>query len=157
MAITFSVSRIRDPRTNNGVTKIYPRAQTTETVALDAVAEYAARHYGLTLDENTIRGAVSALQKSVVDILSDGKRVSLGSLGTFAYHIKSKGMSPSECTTNGFMASRNIDDVTVRWIPNEAMKSLMRGRDVHFKQLTTRRMRRLALKASSTNELVVRL
>ena len=124
MPVYYSLSPISGMFGEEKEVKCYARAQTDYTVKVKDVARYANEHYGLRLDNYQVSSVISALQQTVIDMLKEGHRVSLGELGTFYYHIDSKVITAKEFAERGFRPSVDINDVTIQWMPSKEMKSL---------------------------------
>ena len=133
MPVLYSLSPISGTAGEENEAKCYARAQSARTVEVDEVARYATEHYGLRLDHYQVSSVISALQQSVIDMLKEGNRVSLGELGTFYYHLDSNVITASELAERGFRPAVDIKDVTIKWAPSKEMKSLKNYGKLSFK------------------------
>lgn len=158
MSIGFSLSHLRIPAKDEVKTKLYPRAQSDETISLDELSRYAISHYGKIYTPDIVKGVVSVLHQAVMDNLREGKRVSLGEMGTFSYHIESDGITQEEWNERGFRPSTDIKDVTVKWNPSPEMKSLKDEEHLlSFKERSTLKNRKKCLDAINDPSGIVQL
>lgn len=146
MAIHYVVATCKNVLSNKANLKRYARVQSSRTVQKDELAQYAASHYGVNLDKHCVEAVIDMLQRSLLDFLHDGCRVSMGELGTFYSHIESATKTEEEYAKEGFRPSRDIKDVTVKWQPSEELKSLKNAEFIEFKQSATVRARLAKLK-----------
>ena len=133
MPVNYTIVKGKKMLNHVSETMYYGRAQSVRTVEVDEVARYATEHYGLRLDHYQVSSVISALQQSVIDMLKDGNRVSLGELGTFYYHLDSNVITASELAERGFRPAVDIKDVTIKWAPSKEMKSLKNYGKLTFK------------------------
>lgn len=134
MAILFSLSHHNDFNKKNGEKMVIVLSQTERTVDVNEVAKYAVSHYAPEMHYTQLLKSIDILKQTIIDMLKDGNRVSLGDLGTFFYHIDSKAMPESEFQEKGFHPSRDIKDVTVKWTASNELKSLKQHGELEFKQ-----------------------
>ena len=137
MPINYSLAQISGSQRQTEEPRLYARGQSSRTVDVKEVARYATEHYGLRLDHYEVSSVISALQQTVIDMLKDGNRVSLGELGTFYYHLDSKVITASEYAERGFRPATDIKDVTIKWKPSKEMKSLKDHGKLTFKLKAT--------------------
>ncbi|MCQ2129100.1 MAG: hypothetical protein MJZ08_06695 [Bacteroidaceae bacterium] len=146
MAISYSIARNKNLKSEDKENLVYALAQSDKTVNVETVARYAVSHYGPEMHYTQVLKAIDMLKQTAIDLLKDGNRVSLGELGTLFYHIESKSKPESEFQEKGFQPSHDIKDVTVKWSPSTELKSLMQHGNLTFKQRSSLKMRNAMLK-----------
>lgn len=146
MAINYSLCRIKLTGKNEGTEKFYMRAQSHRTVSVEEVMRYAAEHYGKPFDANDMRKMMAALHQTIIDMLKDGNRVSLGELGTFYCHLDSKSLTAEELADKKFRPSYAVNDVNIKWNPSKELDSLKYHGDVEYKECAQVRQRKAKIR-----------
>lgn len=146
MAVLYSLACHKKSIGKKNEDVFYARAQSNQTVSKEEIAKYAVAHYGTLIDYTDVLKVIDMLQMSIVDKLKDGCQVSLGELGTFYYHIESESKTASEIQEKGFVAHRDIKDVTIKWKPSSLMKSLKNFGKLELKRRSLLGPRKEAMK-----------
>ena len=111
-------------------TKAYGTAQMTEKLSLDAFAEHISDHNS-PFSKGVVKGILTDAVSCLREMMLEGKRVSLGDLGTFGVELATEGAK----TTDEFSA-QNIKAVNVRWSPGKKFQNLRD--EATFKLVPTR-------------------
>ena len=111
-------------------TKAYGTAQMTEKLSLDAFAEHISDHNS-PFSKGVVKGILTDAVSCLREMMLEGKRVSLGDLGTFGVELATEGAR----TCDEFSAA-NIKAVNVRWSPGKKFQNLRD--EATFKLVPTR-------------------
>lgn len=151
MSISYSISYKQDVNNKEGEKRVNFRSQANRTMKVEEMARYAVAHYGPEMHHTQLLKAIDMMKQTVIDMLKEGNRVSLGDLGTFYYHIDAPSMTESEFQEKGFKPSRDVKDVVVRWRPSQELKSLMQHGKLDFQQRSTLKLREEIMKERMKN------
>ena len=121
----------------NTETKAYGVAQVRKILTMEQFAEHISLHgslYGKDLIEGVLAKCVNCLR----ELLVEGKRISLGDLGTFFYTFSSTGAA-----TAALCSDKNIKAVNARWRGGSKFRNLRK--DATFKLVPSREAQAEAL------------
>lgn len=125
-------------------TKAYAVSQVTDMITLDEFARHIADH-----GSKYKRGDIYAILAEAVDCLREqlleGKKVSLGDLGSFSVRLKSEG-----ATTASDLSAQHIKKVNVCWTKGKLFKNLRE--DAEFQCVPSRKAAKDALTAERAKE-----
>ena len=145
--IQYSVAMMRNPMDDQEPAKAYANLQQTGTVDLDELADHITDHNSV-FSKGTIVGILTELSVCIRELLLQGYRVNLGSLGSFVPTISSNGASTREKFT-----ADNIKSLTAHFTAGRALKQLLR--DAEFEKTSTRRAQAATLAAEIKGETTV--
>ena len=145
--IQYSVAMMRNPMDDQEPAKAYANLQQTGTVNLDELADHINDHNSV-FSKGTIVGILTELSVCIRELLLQGYRVVLGSLGSFAPSISSKGAASRDKFTTD-----NIKSLTAHFTPGRALKQLLQ--DAEFEKTSTRRAQAATLAAETKGETTV--
>ena len=137
--IQYSVAMQPNPLHEEDPKKAYASIQLTGVVSTDELAEHISDHNSV-FSRGTIAGILTELSVCIRELLLQGYKVQLGTIGSFAPSITSLGALTMEDFT-----AQNITNVRVNFAPGKALQQLRR--DAEFEQTTTRAAQAAALKA----------
>ena len=139
--IQYSVAMMKNPAHPEEPRKAYGNLQLTGLVSTEELADHIA-HHNSVFSKGTIVGILTELSVCMRELILQGYKVILGTLGTFAPGITSEGAaSRDEFTAN------NIKDMDVNYLPGKSFENLRR--DAEFEKTTTRKAQAAALKAEN--------
>ena len=139
--IQYSVALMKNPMRPEDEKKAYANLQLTGLVSTDELAEHIA-HHNSVFSKGTIIGILAELGVCMRELILQGYKVILGSLGTFAPGITSEGAPSKEA----FTASM-IKKMDVNYLPGKSFENLRR--DAEFEKTSTRKAQAAALKAEN--------
>lgn len=133
--ILYSLAlRKTKPSEENSELKVYAVAQSRTTVDIEALSKHMAEH-GSPFSVGTITGILTDAVDHIAELLHDGRRVELGSLGTIYVSLKSQGVTDAE----SFNAGEHIKKVLPRMQFTQGMVHAM-NTDVEFEYTTSRKV-----------------
>jgi predicted histone-like DNA-binding protein len=119
-----SVKR-KDPRDQASIEKFYLITAGQDSTDLKSMAERIA--YQSTLTPGDCFNVLSALEKNIIDELSEGRTVHLGELGTFRVSISSEGkLTNEELTVNA------IKKAKILFRPSVGLRKMLKS--MHFRK-----------------------
>ncbi len=139
--IQYSVGMMKNPAHPDEGQKAYANLQQTGIINTDELAEHITEHNSV-FSKGTIVGILAELSVCMRELVLQGYKVILGTIGTFAPSITSEGAP----TKDAFTAS-NIKSMTVKYNAGKSFDNLRR--DAEFEKTTTRKAQAAALKAES--------
>ena len=110
----------KNPGDVNAPEKFYASTISMGSVDLRKMAEKIS--YQSTLTPGDCYNVLSALEKNVIDELSEGKIVRLGELGTFRLSVSSEGKE-----TEGEFTSNSIKKKRILFLPSKGLKEMLRN------------------------------
>ena len=145
--IQYSVALMKNPIHEGDPEKAYANIQQTGVVSLDELAEHITEHNSV-FSKGTIVGILTELGVCMRELILQGYRVILGTIGSFAPSIKSKGA----VTRDAFNASY-ITDFKVKYQAGRSFDNLLR--DAEFEKTATLRAKAATLAAETKGETTV--
>ena len=139
--IQYSVAMMKNPAHPEEPRKAYGNLQLTGLVSTDELADHIS-HHNSVFSKGTIIGILTELGVCMRELILQGYKVILGTLGTFAPGITCEG-----ATTREEFTSSNIKDMAVNYNPGKSFENLRR--DAEFEKTTTRKAQAAALKAEN--------
>ena len=139
--IQYSVAMMKNPMSENDPKKAYANLQQTGVVDIDELADHINDHNSV-FSKGTIIGILTELGVCMRELILQGYKVILGTLGTFAPGITCEGALSKEAFT-----AQNIKDMDVNYQPGKSFENLRR--DAEFEKTTTRKAQAAALKAEN--------
>ncbi|MBP5771108.1 MAG: DNA-binding protein [Bacteroidaceae bacterium] len=137
--IQYSVAMMKNPMSENDPKKAYANLQQTGVVDIDELADHINDHNSV-FSKGTIVGILTELGVCMRELILQGYKVCLGTIGKFAPSITSKGAS----TVKDFTAE-NIEKMGVNFTPGKSFDNLRR--DAQFEKTTSRKVQAAALAA----------
>ena len=137
--IQYSVAMMQNPMNENDPKKAYANLQQTGTVDVDELADHINDHNSV-FSKGTIVGILTELGVCMRELILQGYKVCLGTIGKFAPTISSKGAK----TAKEF-SSENIIRMGVNFTPGQSFENLLR--DAQFEKTTARKVQAAALAA----------
>lgn len=137
--IQYSVAMMQNPMNENDPKKAYANLQQTGVVDIDELAEHINEHNSV-FSKGTIVGILTELGVCMRELILQGYKVCLGTIGKFAPSISSKGAK----TAKEFSAE-NIEKMGVNFTPGKSFENLRR--DAQFEKTTSRKVQAAALAA----------
>ena len=129
--INYSISqRYSTPGDSTSTQLYYATAQAAEVMEFDDFCKHIATH-GSVYSRADVAAIISQAVDCLRELVLNGKRITLGDLGTFYARIKSTG----EEDPNDF-TSTNITDVSMGWAPGDEFDNLLD--DAEFQLVTTK-------------------
>lgn len=147
--IQYSVAMMRNPLKDDEPSKAYANLQQTGIVNLEELADHINDH-NTVFSKGTIVGILTELSVCIRELILQGYRIVLGSIGSFVPSISSRGASSRELFT-----SDNIKSLKVRFSPGQAFENLLR--DASFEKTSTRFAQAATLAAETKGETTVDL
>ena len=142
--IQYSVGLMKNPIHEGDPEKAYANIQQTGVVSLDELAEHITEHNSV-FSKGTIVGILTELGVCMRELILQGYRVILGTIGSFAPSIKSSGALSKEAFT-----ASNITDFKVKFAPGRSFDNLLR--DAEFEKTATLRAKAATLSAELKGE-----
>ena len=139
--IQYSVAMMKNPAHPEEPRKAYGNLQLTGLVSTDELADHIA-HHNSVFSKGTIVGILAELGVCMRELILQGYKVILGTLGTFAPGITCEGALTKDAFT-----AQNIKDMDVNYLPGKSFENLRR--DAEFEKTTTRKAQAAALKAEN--------
>ena len=139
--IQYSVAMMKNPIHPEEPRKAYANLQLTGIVSTDELAEHIT-HHNSVFSKGTIIGILAELGVCMRELILQGYKVILGTIGTFAPGITSEGAITKEDFT-----AQQIKDMDVNYQPGKSFESLRQ--DAEFEKTTTRKAQAAALKAEN--------
>ena len=139
--IQYSVALMKNSIHDEDPEKVYANIQQTGVVSLDELAEHITEHNSV-FSKGTIIGILTELGVCMRELILQGYKVILGTLGTFAPGISCEGAPTREDFT-----AQNIKDMDINYQPGKSFENLRR--DAEFEKTTTRKAQAAALKAEN--------
>ena len=139
--IQYSVAMMKNPIHPEEPRKAYANLQLTGIVSTDELAEHIT-HHNSVFSKGTIIGILAELGVCMRELILQGYKVILGTIGTFAPGITSEGAISKEDFT-----AQQIKDMDVNYQPGKSFESLRQ--DAEFEKTTTRKAQDAALKAEN--------
>ena len=139
--IQYSVGMMKNPAHPEEPQKAYANLQQTGIIDTDELAEHITEHNSV-FSKGTIVGILTELSVCMRELILQGYKVILGTIGTFAPSITSEGTP----TKDAFTAS-NIKSMNVKYNAGKSFNNLRR--DAEFEKTTTRKAQAAALKAEN--------
>lgn len=127
----------------------YGRSQVKETLSLESFAEHIASH-NTVFGEDVITGVLILMSKCMVELLLDGKKVSLGKLGDFSISLGSTG-APTAAEFN----ANYITDLRINFSPGTGFDDLLQK--ATFEKVSSRKAQAATLRAEINGEDIVDL
>ena len=137
--IQYSVAMMKNPMSENDPKKAYANLQQTGVVDIDELADHINDHNSV-FSKGTIVGILTELGVCMRELILQGYKVCLGTIGKFAPSITSKGAS----TVKDFTAE-NIEKMGVNYTPGKSFDNPRR--DAQFEKTTSRKVQAAALAA----------
>ena len=147
--IQYSVGMQRNPLHEEDPEKAYAKLQQTGTVEIDELANHISEHNSI-FSKGTVIGVLTELSVCIRELILQGYRVVLGTIGSFAPSIKSKGAVSREA----FNASY-ITDFKAKFSPGRSFDNLLR--DAEFEKTATLRAKAATLAAETQGQTTVDL
>ena len=145
--IQYSVGMMGNPQHANDPKKAYAKLQQTGVVELNELAEHITEHNSV-FSKGTIVGILTELGVCMRELILQGYRIVLGTIGSFAPGIKSLGA----ITAKEFTAS-NISEFKVKFQAGRTFDNLLR--DAEFEKTATLRAKAATLAAETNGETTV--
>ena len=145
--IQYSVGMMGNPQHEDDPQKAYAKLQQTGVVDIDELAEHISEHNSV-FSKGTIVGILTELGVCMRELILQGYRVILGTIGSFAPAIKSKGAVSRET-----FSAANITDFKVKYQPGCSFDNLLR--DAEFEKTATLRAKAATLAAETKGETTV--
>ena len=142
--IQYSVALMKNPIHEGDPEKAYANIQQTGVVSPDELAEHITEHNSV-FSKGTIVGILTELGVCIRELILQGYRVILGTIGSFAPSIKSSGALSKEAFT-----ASNITDFKVKFAPGRSFDNLLR--DAEFEKTATLRAKAATLSAELKGE-----
>ena len=139
--IQYSVAMMKNPIHPDEPQKAYGNLQLTGLVSTDELADHIS-HHNSVFSKGTIIGILTELGVCMRELILQGYKVILGTLGTFAPGIACEGALTKDAFT-----AQNIKDMDVNYLPGKSFENLRR--DAEFEKTTTRKAQAAALKAEN--------
>ena len=137
--IQYSVAMMQNPMNENDPKKAYANLQQTGTVDIDELAAHINDHNSV-FSKGTIVGILTELGVCMRELILQGYKVCLGTIGKFAPTISSKGAKSAKEFT-----AENIERMGINFTPGKAFENLRR--DAQFEKTTSRKAQAAALAA----------
>jgi len=116
--IKYSISEVHDFSKGTMKKKYVARAQHPEVVSMEDFALYMTQHR-MVHDRGTVMAVLSNAADCLKELLSEGKRVDLGDLGSFMVKLESEAVENKSDFTDA-----NIKAVKPEWKPSKRLKDL---------------------------------
>lgn len=143
--IQYSVHlRLSTPTDKMSEKRAYPKLQLTGIVDIDELAEHIAEHNSV-FSKGTIVGIVTELCTCTRELLLQGYKVQLGSLGSFSPSVSSSGADSLETFT-----AQHITDMRALFSAGSALQDLRR--DAQFEKTSTRAAQAATLAAQMAGQ-----
>ena len=143
--IQYSVHmRLVNPADKEGEKRAFPKLQLTGVVGIDELAGHIAEHNSV-FSKGTIIGIVTEICTCTRELILQGYKVQLGSLGSFAPSVSSSGAENLE----GFSA-QHITEMRALFTAGTALQELRR--DALFEKTTTRAAQAATLAAQMAGQ-----
>jgi predicted histone-like DNA-binding protein len=137
--IQYSVAMMKNPLNDNDPKRAYANLQQTGVVDVDELAGHITDHYSV-FSKGTIVGIRTELGVCMRELILQGYKVCLGTIGKFAPTISSKGAESTKAFT-----SENITRMGINFTPGQSFENLLR--DAQFEKTTSRKVQAAALAA----------
>ena len=137
--IQYSVAMQKNPLNENDPRRAYAKLQLTGVVSLDELAEHI-NHHNSVFSKGTIVGILTELGVCMRELILQGYKISLGTIGKFAPAISSKGAESLKS-----FSSDNIIEMGINFTPGVSFDNLLR--DAEFEKTTARKVQAAALAA----------
>ena len=129
--INYSIAaRYSTPGDSTSTLKYYANAQYTEIMEFDDFCKHIATH-GSVYSRADVAAIISQAVDCLRELVLNGKRITLGDLGTFSASIKSTG-----ALSASLFDSTNIYYVGLNWDPGDVFDNMLD--DATFQLVTTR-------------------
>ena len=130
--INYSLGlRKSNPSEKNSEMKVYAYAQSTEVIDIQKLAKHIQVH-GSPYTRDIIVGVLTKAVDCVREQLLEGKKVSLGEMGSFYCTLSSEGVDSAD----EFNPAAHISAVNVRWDRGSEFADLLPEAEFHY--VTTR-------------------
>jgi len=137
MTLKYSVAEMRNLLNPEEPPQFYARSQVREFVDEDKLARSIS--FSTSLTEGDVRNVVRNLTYEIGRRLSEGDMVSLGTLGTFQFEVKSRGAQ-----TRAEFNHHNIKKVRFRFRPGSLLKENMAN--LKFEEVLPRKVQKDAMR-----------
>ena len=101
--VTYTVVPRKNPQKQDEAPKFYMQAHATESIGITGISKRIEKE--CTVTRADVMAVLTALEDVFVDVLSEGKVIRLGDLGSFYLSISSKG-AEDEDSVNGSLVKR---------------------------------------------------
>ena len=129
--INVSVTLRENPAHRDEPRKAYGVAQYTEKISLEEFAAHISSHNSV-YDEGDVAAILSKAVRCLREMLLEGKKVELGSLGEFAVSLRSRGAA----SVKDYVPETHIEKVAVVWTPGARFRDLKK--DATFQTVPSR-------------------
>lgn len=144
--IKYSVSKLSNSIDKEKSGKAYARTQAQEWVTLEAFAEHISSHNS-PYDKGDVYAVLAKAVRCLREMVLDGKRVSLGDLGSFYATVASEGADSVAA-----FDKENIKSVTMTWEKGDDLKNMLA--DADLQKVSTRAVQKAALRAHKAGKSV---
>lgn len=127
----------------------YAKNQIREVLSLESFASHIASH-NTVYGEDIITGVLILMSKCMMELLLDGKKVTLGKLGDFSISLGSKGAA-----TAADFSANNITEVRINFCPGNGFDDLLKK--ASFEKVSSRKAQAATLRAEINGEDIVDL
>lgn len=107
MAISYRITKLKNPIKPDEPEKYYARETDTRRVDLDEVARNISRH-STTVGEADVRAVLTVLGDEIADLLEKGCSVHLGDLGSFRATLQSKGVESEKDVNSSIITGAKV-------------------------------------------------
>jgi len=145
--IQYSVGMQPHPLHEDDPKKAYASLQLTGVISVTELADHITEHNSV-YSKGTIVGILTELGVCLRELILQGYRVILGTIGSFAPSIKSKG-----AVTRDAFSAANITDFKVKYQPGRSFDNLLR--DAEFEKTAPLRAKAATLAAETKGETTV--
>lgn len=122
----------------------YAKNQIREVLSLESFASHIANH-NTVYGEDVITGVLILMSKCMMELLLDGKKVTLGKLGDFSVSLGSKG-----APTAADFSADNITEVRINFSPGTGFDDLLEK--ASFEKVSSRKAQAATLRAEINGE-----
>lgn len=142
--IDYSVCKLQNPMSEEEDVKYYARLQVSEVMDMEAFAEHVEAHASkFTCEE--INAVLGTAVRCLRELLLQGCKIQLGSLGEYSMTVSSKGTRKAEDFT-----PQNIKQLRVRWTPGKKFRYMLD--DAKFNMVASRAAQKAVLKAEKAGQ-----
>ena len=137
LAVGYSVTMRQNPQDDQEPPKAYGNLQISGVVSTDQLAEHIMSHNSV-FSRGTIVGCLAELEHCIRELILQGYKVQLGSIGTFVPTMTTTGASSLEK-----FSVENIKSYSVNFTPGHSLTNLREK--VSFKKVAPRYVQNAAL------------
>ena len=148
--IDYSVSARPNPQDRDAEVKYYASPQVSDNMSTEEFCKHIASH-GSVYGRADVQAILTQCVDCLREMLLEGKKVSLGELGSFAIGLHSTGT----LTADEFNPAIHVKSVKVNWTPGAEFLNL-KG-DVEYNLVTVRSVQKRVLQAIKNGETTVTL